>query len=128
MKLVVNNASVPTKKPSTPAEYIKAIPLSSRAGFKELHQIITKAAPNAIQGMTYGMLSLKLNGLVVCYACHKEHYGLYPMPATIIEFKDKLFKYEYSKGAIKFNHGSPLPKKLISDIVKYRVKQKSSKA
>lgn len=112
------------KKITTPAEYIKAVPPNCRDGFKELHQIVTAAAPAATQGMTYGMISLKLNGLLLCYACHKGHYGLYPMPATIVEFKDRLIKYETSKGAIKFNHGEPLPKKLISDIVKYRVKQK----
>ena len=128
MKLVVNNASVPTKKPSTPAEYIKAIPIASRAGFKELHQIIIDAAPKALQGMSYGMPCIKLNGILVYYACHKGHYGLYPMADTIIEFKDKLVKYECSKGAIKFNHGSPLPKKLVTDIVKYRVKQHLAKA
>ena len=115
---------VTDKKIATPAEYIKAVPANCREGFKELHQIITTAAPLATLGMTYGMLSLKLNGLLVCYACHKGHYGLYPMPATMIEFKDRLIQYETSKGAIKFNHGEPLPKKLITDIVKYRVKQK----
>ena len=114
----------PDKKITNPTEYIKAVPASCRAGFKKLHKIITTAAPSAAQGMTYGMISLKLNGLLLCYACHKGHYGLYPMPATIIEFQDRLTKYETSKGAIKFNHSEPLPKKLISDIVKYRVKQK----
>ena len=128
MKLVANKATTPTKKPATPAEYIKAIPLSSRAGFKELHQIIIDAAPNAIQGMSYGMPCLKLNGILVYYACHKGHYGLYPMADTIIAFKDKLVKYECSKGAIKFDHGLLLPKKLITDIVKHRVKQTSAKA
>lgn len=112
------------KKIMTPTEYIKAVPSNCRSGFKELHQIISNAAPAAMQGITYGMISLKLNGLLLCYACHKGHYGLYPMPATIIEFKDRLVQYETSKGAIKFKHGEPLPKKLISDIVKYRVKQK----
>ncbi len=135
MKLAINKLKNPTNKsnkltnkPITPAEYIKAIPLSCRAGFKELHQIIIAAAPEAIQGMTYGMLSLKLNGLLLCYASHKGHYGLYPMPATIITFKDKLVKYETSKGAIKFNHGESLPKKIIADIVKYRVNQKLGKS
>ncbi len=116
--------TTPLVKPTSTTEYIKAIPASIRPGFKELHQIIITSAPEAIQDISYGMPCLKLNGILIYYACHKGHYGLYPMADTIIEFKDKLGKYEISKGAIKFNHGNPLPKKLISEIVKYRVKQK----
>jgi len=36
--------------------------------------------------------------------------------------------YETSKGTVKFTHGKKLPKKLITEMVKHRVKQSKEKA
>jgi len=38
-------------------------------------------------------------------------------------FKDKLKPYKTSKGAIQFPVDKPLPQKLITEIVKYRLKE-----
>ncbi len=46
------------------------------------------------------------------------------MPA--FKFKKELIKYKSSKGAIQFEIGKPLPEKLITKIVKFRVKEISS--
>ena len=58
------------------------------------------------------------------YGNFKKHYSLFAMPITNEAFKKELVKYKTSKGTIQFQHGEKLPKKLISDMVKFRVKQK----
>lgn len=112
------------KKVSSIAAYIKEIPKEVRDGFIELHEIITKAAPKAEQCISYGMPCLKQNGPLLYYGCFKKHYSLFAMPVTMQAFQNELVKYKISKGTIQFQHGEKLPKKLISDMVKFRVQQK----
>lgn len=111
-------------KINTPAEYIKGLPAKDKKGFKEFHELIVKTLPKAEQGISYGMPCLKMNGMILYYACHSAHYSLYPFSSTIVTFKDRLSDFVTSKGTIQFPHDKPLPKKLISDIVKYRYKEK----
>ena len=70
----------------------------------------------------------RMNKAIVYYACFKSHFSLFGYPASVIEFKDRLKEYHTSKGTIQFPHGAPLPKKLITDIVKYRLKEDALKA
>lgn len=103
-------------------EYLKNIPATVRPGFEELRSIILETAASAKEEISYGMPSLKYHGMLVYYACHKNHYALYPMKSAIIKFADELTGYETSAGTIRFPHGKKIPKKLIVDIVKFRMK------
>lgn len=114
------------KKVATTEAYIKSLPSSIKEGFIELHKIIISAAPEAEQGIGYGMPCLKLKGVLLYYASHTHHYSLYPSPSAIEAFKDQLVKYTISKGTIQFEHAKPLPKKLITSIVKFRLKEKQA--
>ena len=73
------------------------------------------------------MPCLRYHGMLVYFACHTHHYALYPMANAIIQFEEKLKGFETSKGTIKFPHGKALPKKLIADIVKFRIKENLEK-
>ena len=108
-------------------DYIKKLPKELRSEFENLRSIILKHAPDAEEGMSYGMPSLKYHGMLTYYACHTHHFAIYPMANAIVVFKDQLAEFETSKGTIKFFHGKPLPKKLIADIVKFRVKENKEK-
>lgn len=112
------------KKVLTTEAYIKEVPEEVRDGFVELHNIIIKSAPKAEQCISYGMPCLKQNGVLLYYGNFKKHYSLFAMPVTMDAFKKELEKFKISKGTIQFQHGDKLPKKLISDMVKFRVKQK----
>ncbi len=103
-------------------EYLKNIPETVRPGFEEFRSLILKTAVSAKEGISYGMPSLKYHGMLVYYACHKNHYALYPMKSAIIKFADELAGYETSAGTIRFPHGKKIPKKLIVDIVRFRMK------
>ena len=104
-------------------EYIRAQPAVARPGLKLLRQTINKAAPDAVEVISYNMPALKCNGMLLYYAAHTSHLGLYAMPGAIIAFRQKIAKYVSSKATIQFPLGEPLPVKLISEIVKFRVEE-----
>lgn len=63
------------------------------------------------------------HAVLVYFAAHKNHIGFYPTASPIQVFKGQLNKYKTSKGAIQFPIDKPLPIKLITNIVKYKLQQ-----
>lgn len=110
-------------KLTTVEDYIKLVPKEHQKGFLELHQTIMKAAPEAESCMSYGMPAIKSNGIVVYYANWGKHYAIYPMPSALKAFADDINAFVTSKSTIQFPHGKKLPKKLITDIVKFRLEE-----
>lgn len=115
------------KKVKSVKEYIRGLPVESRVFIEELTEIIKKNAPQAEECISYGMPAYKQNGILVYYAAFKNHYSLFPGAGAIEVFKERLKEFEISKGTIKFRFDEKMPKKLISDIVKYRVENNLSK-
>jgi uncharacterized protein YdhG (YjbR/CyaY superfamily) len=115
------------KKFKTVDEYIASQPEQVRAGLEQFRQIIKKAAPNAEECISYQMPAFKYHGMLLWYAAFSKHYGFYVMTDAIVKFKLKLTSYELSKGTIRFPIDKPLPLKLITKIVNYRVKQNIAK-
>lgn len=93
----------------------------------QVREIIRKAAPKAEEVISYGMPAYKQGGMVVYFAAFKKHYSLFPGKSGVEAFKVKLKGYKTSAGTIQFEFNNPIPKKLIADIVKYRVKENLAK-
>ncbi len=111
-----------TKRNSPVDAYIAAQPESIRATLEKLRQTIIKAAPGAEEVISYQMPAYKFHGMLVWFAAAKNHYGLYPYANTILVFKDKLKPYELSKGTIRLPYDKPVPVKLVTEIIKFRIK------
>lgn len=82
-----------------------------------LRVLIKSLVPQAKEKMSYGVPAFILNNKSLLYAAFKTHYGIYPGPDIINEFKDDLKNYQTSKGTIKFSLEKPIPTDLISKIV-----------
>ncbi len=95
---------------------------------EKLRQTIKAAAPLALEVISYSMPAYKLNGMLLYFAAHKNHIGLYPMASGIENFKTELSKYETSKGTVQFPFDKPIPFGLIKKIVKFRVQENLDKA
>jgi len=108
--------------------YITAQPIEIQERLLKLRQTIKAAAPDAQEVISYSMPAYKLNGMLLYFAAHKNHIGLYPMAAGIEAFKDELTKYETSKGTVQFPHDKTIPFALIKKIVKFRLQQNIEKA
>ena len=108
--------------------YIAQQPAVIQDRLEKLRQTIKAAAPTASEVISYSMPAYKLNGMLLYFAAHTNHIGLYPMPAAIVAFKEDLKKYVTAKSTVQFPHDQALPLALIKKIVKFRVQQNIEKA
>ncbi|MDP1817186.1 MAG: DUF1801 domain-containing protein [Leadbetterella sp.] len=111
------------KKYTNVEEYILDFPEIAQIKMQELREIIASIATNCKEIISYNMPAYKQNGIVVYFAANKNHIGFYPTPNGITAFESQLTNYKYSKGAIQFPIDQPLPKKLIQDILRFRIEE-----
>ncbi|CAG0974563.1 hypothetical protein ANRL3_01723 [Anaerolineae bacterium] len=103
-------------------EYIATFPKEIQKILEELRATIKAAAPDAEEKITYQMPTFDLNGRhLVHFSVWKNHIGLYPIPAGNEAFKKEISRYKGAKSSLNFPIDKPLPLKLISKIVKFRV-------
>lgn len=103
------------------AAYIKAQPKTAQEKLLEMQSLVEKAAPKATLAIKYGMPTYVGNGNLVHFAAMKGHFGFYPTPSAIEHFASELAAYNTSKGCIRFPYAKPLPRAVITKIVKFRV-------
>ncbi|MBI4976404.1 MAG: DUF1801 domain-containing protein [Spirochaetes bacterium] len=108
--------------------YCAQFPPEVRKILQNLRSVIRKAAPDAVEKISYQMPAFTLNGVLVYFAAYKNHIGFYPTGNGIRAFQKELSSFETSKGTIRFPIDKPLPIALIKKIVKYRVKENAEKA
>jgi uncharacterized protein YdhG (YjbR/CyaY superfamily) len=116
------------RKFGTVKEYHALIPKEIRALVEELRDTIAKAAPQAELGISYNMPAFLWNGPVAYYAWYNHHIGFYPTGSPIPHFRDELKAYKTSRGAIQFPLDKPIPKSLVTRIVKFKLKENQEKA
>lgn len=115
------------KKAADIDEYLNELTEDVRDKLESLRKTIRKAAPDADETINYQIPTFTLNGNLVHFAAFKSHIGFYPGPSAIEAFKKELSIYEGAKGSVQFPLDKKLPFKLISEIVKYRVKENHGK-
>ncbi|MBC7875208.1 MAG: DUF1801 domain-containing protein [Ferruginibacter sp.] len=116
-----------TDKPAGIDEYISGFPKNIQIILQEIRATIQKAAPHAEETIKYGMPTFMLNGNLVYFAAFKNHIGLYGTPTGHEAFKKQLSVYKEGKGSLQFPLDQPMPLRLITKIVKFRIKQNKEK-
>lgn len=112
------------KQPDTIDEYVKTFPENVQAVLEKMRQTIRKAAPDAVEAISYQMPTFKLNGKnLVHFAAFKNHVGFYPIPSGIKAFKKELSPYKQGKGSVQFPLDKPIPYGLVKKIVVFRAKE-----
>ncbi len=104
-------------------EYFVRFPKEVQQLLKKMRLTIKKAAPKAMEKISYGIPTFTLNGNLVHFAGYKNHIGFYPTPSGITAFKKELSTYKGAKGSVQFPINEPLPLNLVSRIVKFRVNE-----
>jgi uncharacterized protein YdhG (YjbR/CyaY superfamily) len=115
------------KRPKNVEEYIAGYPIDIQKRLEQFRAMIKKSAPGAQEVISYGMPAYKLNGMLLYFAAHTHHIGLYPMATGIAAFNKELSAFKSSKGTVQFPFEQPVPVKLITRIVKFRVKENQEK-
>ena len=116
------------KLPKDIDDYIRSFPKESQALLQEIRDTIKKAAPGAEERISYGIPAFNLNNRYLIYfAGFKNHVSMYPAPRESEAFKNKLAEYKGGKGTVQFPLDKPLPIGLITQIVKFKVKENKEK-
>ncbi len=110
-------------------DYLATLPEGSRAALEQLRKSIMAAAPEATEGISYGMPAFKDHGrMLVYYAAFKHHYSLFPASKEVIEaLREELRPYEVGKGTIRFRMDQPVPTALVQKIVKARIAENATR-
>ncbi len=74
------------------------------------------------------MPTFTLQGNLVHFAAFKRHIGFYSVPTGVEAFKRELSVYKEGRGSVKFPLDKPIPYRLISRIVKFKVKENLAQA
>ena len=112
-------------KPSEIDDYIAGFPKDIQLVLEQIRATILTTVPEVEETISYGMPAFKLHEKYLVYvAAHKKHIGLYPVPVSNKAFEKDFSAYKTSgKGTIQFPLDQPMPLKLISKILKFRVKE-----
>lgn len=113
---------------SSVREYIAAQPPAARKMISKLRSLVKAHAPKAEEGISYGMVGYKMNGVLLYIGAFREHCSLFALPGAMVHFKEELKAYKTSKGTLQFPLDEPLPEKLIARIIKFRVGENNKKA
>jgi uncharacterized protein YdhG (YjbR/CyaY superfamily) len=89
----------------------------------KLRRAIRAAAPDATEGISYGMATFKHNGKrLLHFAYWKNHIALYGMSSRFIKAHTAELKaFDLSKGTLRVSVDHPLPDRLVTQMVKTRI-------
>jgi uncharacterized protein YdhG (YjbR/CyaY superfamily) len=124
-----DNMATEQTAPQNIGEYIAGFPKDVQEILEKIRITIKKAAPDAEETISYKMPTFNLNGhYLVYFAAYKKHIGFYPAPIGNADFAEELSLYESGKGTLKFLLDKPIPFRLITKIVKFRVQENLARA
>ncbi len=108
--------------------YIATQPPETQRALEELRSCIWQAAPGVSELMNYNIPAFALvkggkRDKQLMFAGYAQHVGFYPHPDVINAFADQLAAYKCAKGSIQFPLNKPIPKRLVTKMVKHRLSQ-----
>jgi uncharacterized protein YdhG (YjbR/CyaY superfamily) len=106
--------------------YIESFPPEVQVLLQQIRATVHDAAPAATEDIKYGMPAFIWNGHLVLFAAFKNHIGFYPAPTGVKSFEKDLAGYKTGKGSVQFPLDRPMPLKLITKIVQYRLKKNAA--
>jgi uncharacterized protein YdhG (YjbR/CyaY superfamily) len=117
---------MPDAGPRAVDAYIGAAPKEAQPLLRQLRELITSAAPQAAERISYGMPHYDYHGRLIYFAAFKNHVSVYP--GGYADKYPELKPYMAGKGTYRFPLDQPLPTALIRRYVKARVKENAAKA
>jgi uncharacterized protein YdhG (YjbR/CyaY superfamily) len=110
--------------------FLATLPEDARRALEHLRATIAYAAPDAVEGIGYGVPAFKYRGRpLVSFGAARAHCALYVQsPAVMDAHRDELAGFDTSKGTIRFSPGEPLPDELIAKLVRARMAETDAAA
>jgi uncharacterized protein YdhG (YjbR/CyaY superfamily) len=112
--------------PSRSAEidaFLAGLSKEMREALEDLRRTIATAAPEAVEGIGYGVPAFRYRGRpLVSFGAGKKHCSFYVQsPAVMDAYRHELAGYDTAKGTIRFAPGKPLPADLVTKLVEARI-------
>ena len=102
-------------------EYIATQPESARATFEAVRQLIRNAVPGVAESISYQSPAYHLHGAVIYLGGWKQHFSLYPVPEALPEkIANEIAPYLSGRSTLRFPYKEPIPKRLITSLVKHQ--------
>ena len=111
-----------SKRPTTIAAYIQAVPRAGQPHLRRLHAILKSAAPEAEETIKWGTPFFVEPRFVFAFSAHKAHLNFAPTEAALIAFRKELETHKTTKNFLQIPYDEPLPENLIRKIAEYRVR------
>lgn len=112
------------EKVKTVEEYLNALDPAHRAELERIRTLVKQLVPDTEETISYGMPTLKYkNRALVYFTASKKHMSFYPSSWAIEELRDQLYDYKTTEHAIQFTLDTPLPSRLIEDLVHVHVRE-----
>lgn len=109
--------------PKDVESYLRDVPAAARASLEKLRQTIKSVVPEAVEVISYGIPTFKLDGrMLVSYAAFAEHCSFFPGAGPVDEHEAELKSFQTSKGTIRFTQTRPLSASLVKRLVKTRIR------
>ncbi len=126
MRAMERNTSMTDKQQfTTIGEYISTFPAETQVILENMRQAIHKAAPDAVETISYNIPTFDLNGKhLVFFAGWKHHISLYPLPAGDEAFQQQIAHYKRVKSTVQFPLKKPIPYDLVEKIVTFLLMEK----
>lgn len=104
-------------------DYFDSLDDETRTAFERVRDLAMAAAPDAEQGVGYGMAALRYRGKpLLGFQAAKQHLAIYPFsPPAIDAVRERLVGFRLSKGTIRFTADTPLPDDVVRDLVRARL-------
>lgn len=102
--------------------YLAALPDDKRAALQLLREQIHRAAPDAVEAISYAMPAFRLDGrYFVGFGAARNHCSFYVGRAPLQVLADEMAPHRLWKGTINFQPDRPLPPELVSKLVLLRL-------
>jgi uncharacterized protein YdhG (YjbR/CyaY superfamily) len=105
------------------ANHLARLPKSQAETLLDLRDQLIELLPNAQEAIAYNLATIKISGVnLISFDGFKNHNSIFPSSGSITSALAKdLAKYEFSKGAIKFQLDQKIPTALVKKIIKHRI-------
>lgn len=108
------------KRFTTVDAYLRSFPEPTRTILEKVRQAIHRAAPDAVETMSYGIPTFNRNSKhLVFFAGWKHHIALYPVPAGDSAFQQAIAPYKKARGTLQFPLNKPVPYDLVERTVSF---------
>jgi uncharacterized protein YdhG (YjbR/CyaY superfamily) len=110
---------------TTVPAYLDEVPEDRREALEMIRSMIVDLAPEAVEGMEYGMPTYSLDGFLFAFASQKNYMALYLSDTDLLEtYRQRFGKLNLGKSCIRFRKLEDLPLEVTRELLQEALKRR----